>query len=152
MHDVYAWVDEQRETNQREFNRLLAQGRQLWTPTQIFNTCCVKWLVDGNDRGYDPWGGRDEYSPRNGCDGRRCNRAHPCIRLSFDTANKQTVATMSHRLDPFVNCLNNLVEEERAWPHSATVYHLNGYLRANETALREYDGFGRHLIKVERGH
>lgn len=145
MNDVYAWVDDQRERNRREFRRLLEQGRQMWTPSNIFNRCCVKWLIDGRDRGYDVDGYYDEYSPRNGCNG--CNRDHPCITLKFDAVTG-TTATMSHRLDPFVRCLHNI---DGAWPHSATIYHLNGYLRTNDTALRSQNCFGGHLVKVEPG-
>lgn len=147
METVNAWVDDQRERNNREFYHLLEQGRQVWTPNDIFKRCCVKWLVDGGDRRDDGYGFCDSYSPRNGCDGRRCNRDHPRITLRFDAATG-TTATMSHRLDPFVRCLINL---DGAWPHNATVYHLNGYLRTNETALRSHDGFGGHLVEVEPG-
>mmetsp|Transcript_39858 Transcript_39858/g.72938 ORF Transcript_39858/g.72938 Transcript_39858/m.72938 type:complete len:506 (-) Transcript_39858:76-1593(-) len=148
MDQVYAWVDDRRERNSREFYRLLEQGRQVWTPNDIFKRCCVEWLVDGEDSGDDGYELYDAYSPRNGCDERRCNRDHPHITLRFDAATGTTIATISHRLDPFVRCLNNL---DGAWPHNATVYHLNGYLRRNETALRSHDGFGGHLVKVEPG-
>jgi len=124
----------------------------VWTPNNIFNRCCVKWLVDGDDRGYDVDGYPGifgEYSPRRGCNGRRCNRDHPTIILRFDAAACVTIATISHRLDPFVRCLNNL---DGAWPHSATVWRITGYLRHVETALRSRDtGFGGHLVKVEPG-
>ena len=41
-------------------------------------------------------------SPRNGCDGHRCGRAHPCITLQFDLNQNATIAHLSHALDPFV--------------------------------------------------
>ncbi|KAL7527963.1 hypothetical protein ACHAWF_002381 [Thalassiosira exigua] len=150
--DLWGWVDDQRDKNRREFQRLLDRGRRVWTPAQVFNGCCVKWLVDGPDRRtYDEYDYLDEYSPRNGCNGRTCGRDHPFISLRFDSQRNGTVATMSHRLDPFVNCLNGLVEEGKAFPHSATVYNIDGYLRANWTALRSHGGFGSHLIKMEEG-
>lgn len=149
MADLWGWVEDQREKNSRAFYRLLEQGRSTWTPRDILNRCCVKWLVDGGAR-YDEYGGfYDEYSPRNGCSG--CSRDHPCITLRFNANTNMTIASMSHRLDPFVRCLNGLVSEEKAWPHSATEYHLDGYLRPNETVLRSHDGFGSHLIKVPKG-
>jgi len=146
MDRVYAWVEGRQERNIREFYRILEQGRRVWTPNNIFNRCCVKWLVDGDDRRYDVF---DEYSPRRGCNGRRCNRDHPTIILRFDAAACVTIATISHRLDPFVRCLNNL---DGAWPHSSTVWRITGYLRPVETALHSRDtGFGGNLVKVEPG-
>ena len=148
--DVYAWVDEQRDKNRRKFAQLLEEGRQIWTPRNIFNTCCVKWLVDGRKKNYeDDFYSFDEYSPRNGCTS--CERDHPMITLGFDSDSNSTTATLSHRLDPFLHYFEGLVAEGKAQRSTSTVYKLDGYLRPNFTALRSYDGFGSHLIKVDDG-
>jgi hypothetical protein len=99
---------------------------------------------------YDEYGGfyDDPFDPPSGCNG-RCNRDHPCITLRFDANTKSTIANLSHRLDPFVQCMNGLVEEGKAWPYSASEYQISGYLRSNVTLLRSHNGFGRHLVKVE---
>jgi hypothetical protein len=60
-------------------------------------------------------------------------------------------ATLSHRLDPFLNYFDWRVAKGTAQCSSNTVYHLDGYLWHNLTAIRSYDGFGGHLIKVEQG-
>ena len=146
MDDVYAWVEEQRDINRRKFAQLLEQGRQIWTPRNVFNTCCVKWLIDGR-RSSDAY--LDEYNPRNGCSS--CNRHHPVITLGFDCESNSTTATLSHPLDPFLNYFDKLVAEGKAQRCTSTVYKLDGYLRPNYTALESYSGFGRHLIKIEDG-
>lgn len=153
MGDVYAWVEDQRQRKRREFQQLLQRGREIWAPTHIFNSCCVKWLIDGNIQYHD-----DEYGvfyngcpfdPPSGCSGEGCNRDHPCITLRFDVDTKSTIAHLSHRLDPFVHYMNSLVAEGKAWPQSASEYQINGYLRPNLTNLRNHDGFGGHLVKFE---
>lgn len=154
MGEVWAWVDEQRDNNREKFNRLLQLGRETWTPKNVFNRCCVKWLVDGPKR-YDPYGDDyfDEYNLRNGCPGEhKCKRAHPFIALNFDAESTSTIATLSHQLDPFEEYFSTLVKEGKATgiPHSS-VYRVAGYLRPNLTALKSQNGFGNHLIKVEKG-
>ena len=134
------WIEEQRQKNRRRFYELLEEGRKKWTPRNIFNRCCVKWLVDG-PRVQDPC---DKYSPRNGCT--RCSRDHPCITLGFDEDSKVTIATISHLLDPFLNYFDWLVAEGKAQRVSSTEYHLDGHLRSNLTVLKSYGCFGGHLV------
>ena len=145
MDEVWAWVEDQRVDNRSRFDRFLAEQRKIWTPSRVFRRCCVKWIADGaplpND--YDFY---DEYSFRNGCCRLRCSRDHPKITLSFDSERNVTLATMSHQLDPFCNYFSQRLEEETAWPQSAFVYQLDGFLRPNLTNLRET--FKSHLISV----
>ncbi len=149
MADVFGWADEQREKRRREFFQLLQRGRDIWTPRHIFNRCCVKWLIQGRIQ-YDEYGGFYDtpFDRRDGCNG--CNRDHPCITLRFDVTTKSTIAHLSHRLDPFVQFLNGLVAEEKAWPQSASEYQVNGYLRPNISLFRQHRHFGGHLVKVEQ--
>lgn len=84
------------------------------------------------------------FDRKSGCNG--CNRDHPFITLRFDVTTKSTIAHLSHRLDPFVQFMNSLVAEEKAWPQSASEYQINGYLRPNLTLFRQHRGFGGHLI------
>lgn len=153
MDEVYAWVEDQRAANQVSFRRLLEQGRRKWTPTGIMNRCCVKWLMDGS-RQFDQYDDFifDEYNVRAGCEGqRKCKREHPCVMLGYDTNSRATIATLSHKLDPFLNYFDGLVAEGKAakLPHS--VYSIDGYLRPNLTALKSHNGFGNHLISIEKG-
>ena len=149
MDQVFGWVEDQRERKRREFYRLLQRGRDIWTPRHIFDRCCVKWLIDGRIQHHDEYGGfyDSPFDPPSGCN--RCSRDHPCITLRFDVTTKSTIAHLSHRLDPFLQCMNGLVEEGKAGPQSASEYQINGYIRPNLTLLRSHDGFGGHLIKVE---
>jgi hypothetical protein len=165
MNGVMAWVEERREDNRHRFFQFLDAQRQIWTPSNIFNRCCVKWTADGNYSDDE----FDEYSFRTGCHGpHHCRRDHPQITLSFDAESKVTTATISHRLDPFLAyfearlanetawpdpflayfeaCLAN----ETAWPQSETTYQLDGYLRQNMTDLHA-QRFGSHLLKVAPG-
>ena len=145
--DVFAWVDDQRERRRREFYRLLQRGREIWTPRHIFDRCCVKWLIHGRIQ-HDEYGGfyNDPFDPPSGCNS--CSRDHPYITLRFDVTTKSTIAHLSHRLDPFVQCMNGLVAEGKAWPQSASEYQINGYLRANITLLRQHRGFGGSRSKT----
>ena len=155
MDEVYAWVEDERAKNSQRFYRLLELGRRTWTPQSIFNRCCVKWLIDGGKRQdhYDEYDSFfDEYNVRSGCAGQhKCKRDHPFIELSFDEGSKSTIATLSHRLDPFVTYFDKLVSEGKATKLPHSVYKLNGYLRPSITSLRSNTPFGNHLIKIEKG-
>jgi hypothetical protein len=146
MDEVMAWAEDQRHDRRSRFDRFLAEQRKIWTPSRVFNRCCVKWIADGAPSPADCDEFYDGHSFRNGCDGRRCNRNHPKITLSFDSERNVTLATMSHQLDPFCNYFSQRLEEETAWPQSATVYQLDRFLRPNLTKLRET--FTSHLISV----
>ena len=155
MDEVYAWVEDERAKNSQRFYRLLERGRRIWTPQSIFSRCCVKWLIDGGQRQdhYDQYDCFfDEYNPRNGCPGQhKCKREHPFIELTFDPESKSTIATLSHRLDPFISYFDTLVSQGKATKLPHSIYKLNGYLRPSLTALRTNTPFGNHLIKVAKG-
>ena len=153
MADLWAWVDEQRDSNREKFNRLLQLGKRTWTPQHVFNRCCVKWLVDGPQQ-YDPYGDDyfDEYNPRNGCPGQhKCNRDHPCIALNYDSESNSTIATLTHQLDPFVEFLSTLIADGKATKLPHLVYRVDGFLRPTLTAFKSQNRFGNHLIKIEKG-
>ena len=154
MADLWAWVDEQRDSNIEKFNRLLQLGKRTWTPQHVFNRCCVKWLVYGPQQ-YDPYGDDyfDEYNPRNGCPGQhKCNRDHPCIALNYDSESNSTIATLTHQLDPFVEFLSTLIADGKATKLPHLVYRVDGFLRPTLTAFKSQNRFGNHLIKIEKGH
>mmetsp|Transcript_28218 Transcript_28218/g.40894 ORF Transcript_28218/g.40894 Transcript_28218/m.40894 type:complete len:485 (-) Transcript_28218:114-1568(-) len=153
MDEVYTWVEDKRKDEGRKaFFSFLSEQRQIWTPSHIFNQCCVKWLADGDpDLDEDDDGYFDEYSCRNGCDGSRCDRDHPRITLRFDASDGATVATVSHRLGPLLQYFNRRVSEGTAWPHGSTEYQLNGYIRENLTDMCSQDEFGGHLVKIKQG-
>ena len=152
--DVFAWADEQREEKRENFTRFLSSQRQIWTPNHIFNRCCVRGLADGIYSNDDAAYGEDfcdPYSFRGGCrDGHICKYDHPTITLSFDEETKKTIATLSHRLDPFVEYFDGLVAAGSAKPQGNMAYELDGYIRHNNSALRNHNGFGSHLVEVDK--
>lgn len=153
MDEVYAWVEDQRTRNRDDFYSFLDQQRAIWTPRNVFNRCCAKWLADGN---YTVWGDGygddyvDEYSFHNGCNG-NCGREHPRVVLSFDAERKSTIATISHQLDPFQRYFQERMNEDTAWIRDRSLYELNGFLRENDTKLRAQGHFGSHLVSIENG-
>jgi hypothetical protein len=154
MDDIYAWAEDQREEKRDNFIRFLNSQRQIWTPAHIFNRCCVKWLADGTYSNDDAFYGEDFCDPhsfRGGCrDGHVCRYDHPNITLRFDDETKKSIATLSHRLDPFVEYFDGLVAAGSAKPRGNMAYELDGYIRHNETALRNHTGFGSHLVEVDK--
>jgi hypothetical protein len=156
MDAAYAWGEDQQEEHRFRFNRFLGEQRKIWTPSHVFNRCCVRWLADGDFNGEEDFDGyssgdSDYYdsSFRNGCKGgSRCTGDHPKITLSFDRKQNVTLATISHQLDPFCNYFSQRCAEETARPQSAMVYKLGGFLRPNLTKLQE--NFSSHLITVSR--
>jgi hypothetical protein len=134
MYEIDAWVEDRRAANNAAFHQFLKEQKQIWTPPREMYKCCVKWLADGplkEDYGY---GDFDEYSFRNGCDG-RCGRDHPKITLSFDAKRKVVLATLSHQLDPFCKIFLQRCAEETAWPQSAISYELDGFLPSGLEAI-----------------
>lgn len=149
MDAVYAWVDDQKESNRNKFYRFLDEQRQKWLPRHVFNRCCVKWLADGPlsyEGEYD-----DPYSCRNGCRG-DCGREHPTIELDFDTGRNITTATLTHpELAPFRQYFQQCIDNGTAWVRDRSSYDLNGFLRENQTKLRRQDNFGSHLVTIAAG-
>lgn len=145
MDGMYAWVEDQRDQSRRDFYTFLREQRGIWTPNDTFKKCCVKWLADGKYHDY----GFDEYSFRNGCDG-RCNRKHPKIILKYNPEKKLTIATITDLLGPFLNFFSLRISEGTAWPFSEKVYELNGYLRENISDIEARGKFGFHLVSIDR--
>eukprot|EP00978_Attheya_sp_CCMP212_P046450 scaffold393146_cov47-Attheya_sp.AAC.1 len=69
MFEIDAWVEDRRAANSAAFYQFLNEQKKIWTPPREMNKCCVKWLADGPLEEDDEYGGYDEYSFRNGCDG-----------------------------------------------------------------------------------
>lgn len=137
-----------------EWKQYLQAQKDRWGPTELFERCCPRWLGSGRliyvshhgGLGFEPVNKQEWKSCPGGC-----KKCHPSITLFFDATLKKTVATISMRLDPFVKCLDEMVRDGRAVRKSPLYYVLNGYIRENETLLREHDGFSSHLVEVAMG-
>jgi hypothetical protein len=143
-----------------EWDEFVKQQRMVWTPPDLFEQCCPRWLASGRLQEFGHTTGAttthpsedDETQewPCTGC----CNKRHPSITLFFDEKRTTTIAVLSHRLDPFTIILDGRVEEGSAIRKSPLYYELKGYLRENLSQLRrhhEHGGLGPHLVKVAMG-
>ena len=85
--EAIAWGQEQDENSyenyENEWRRFVQQQRSIWSPTSIFDLCCVKWLVFGSESPYDDdeWDWNDGNIVGRGCN--YCERIHPYIELSL---------------------------------------------------------------------
>jgi len=126
----------------------LEHQKKTWTPSELYEKCCPRFLA----------GGVSEQT-KNGqfvcaCSScrRRCDKIHPIITLYFDANKKCTIATPSHRLDPFLRYLDRRVREKSAVAKSPYYYELDGFVRDNLHQLRHQQRlFGNHLVKVALG-
>lgn len=145
MTELSEWMEKRREESDAESAVLEAEQRKIWTPANIFETCCVRWLADGAEvLGYRDRDGR-------GCSG-GCGKAHP--RVALDFRGGRAVAVLSHELDPFVRYFDDLCDRglARRSPDddapSGRRYHLKGFLHTHADELKISSSFGTHLVKV----
>ena len=154
--EAMAWGMEQEEEYAEEFDQLVREQRAIWTPRDVFDTCCTKWLVNGpEDKSNDAHLQKHLYDWNDGnvaslgCD--NCSLAHPTINLSFDSKRGVTVATISHLLDPFVRCMEGLMTNGSAQKVSEKVYRLDGYIRENVPKIRRGNSdIGKHLVRLTK--
>jgi hypothetical protein len=136
----------------QQYQTFISQQRQIWTPNDVFEKCCPHFLVGGdlNDGGdqNNQEGLKDAtYSCHGGC-----QKAHPTITLFYDTNKSKTVAILSHRLNPFLEYLQNRVDEGTATYKTPYFYELKGFIRENiNFAGKHQILFGRHLVKIAIG-
>lgn len=138
-----------------EFNAFVRENQEIWTPRDIFDTCCVKWLVDGREK---PFASHyqsyflDEMNDGNvvgkGCD--YCSLAHPEITLSFDETKRVTVVTLSHLLDPFVKVMEDQVKKGTARKKKEGVYSIDGFLGDVAQTIRKGNHIGKHLVTAKK--
>ena len=112
-----AWGEEQEMEAEDNWNRFVRRQQAIWTPKDIFQKCCVKWLVNGPedrpnwytvvDPFEDQW--NDGNLPHLGCD--YCQKNHPVIDLSFDEEKGCVIALLRYPLDPFVIVMDVLVNQ-----------------------------------------
>ncbi|KAL3923850.1 MAG: hypothetical protein SGILL_001409 [Bacillariaceae sp.] len=137
--------------NPRHYERFLAEQGQRWTPPELFEKCCPQFLAGGSQQERRKDG---TYS----CQG-SCHKAHPTITLFFDTKEVQTIAILSHRLDPFVEYLDSRVKDGTAFCKTPFYYELKGFIRENMAIMSQQSSegrgqhhfFGSHLVKVALG-
>jgi hypothetical protein len=154
LDDFWKKLDN-RHNQKSEWRRYLQAQRNLWGPEDLFERSCPRWLGSGRLTYHISHHGGIGFEPVKeqewkACPG-GCKKCHPSITLFFDTTQKKTVATISMRLEPFVKCLDQMVREGRAVQKTPLYYVLDGYIRENETLLREHKGFSSHLVDVAMG-
>lgn len=125
------------------YDDFLLRQRDVWTPSDIYDNCCPRFLAGGVSR-------RSKSGQFVCCGG--CNKLHPLITLYFDSAKNCTVATLSYRLDPFTKYFDQCVKEGNGVWKSPLYCELKGFLRENLHRLRHHQRFfGGHLVKTAIG-
>jgi hypothetical protein len=138
--------------NPRHYQTFISEQREIWTPNELFGKCCPHFLAGGElNAGGDLLNEENLRYTMYACQG-GCRKAHPTITLFYDVDKSITVAILSHRLDPFVEYLQNRVDEGTATFKTPYYYELKGFIRENiHYARQQQNLFGRHLVKVAMG-
>jgi hypothetical protein len=171
LTELSGWMEKQRDEDEARMAQIRHEQEQIWTPLHVFDTCCVQWLADGwettttvGQRISSGGGGGST-----GCSG-GCGKAHPRIVFDWQQRDKNVdgtaVATLSHKLDPFLRYFERLCEEglattmdktdkdshtsstDCATSSSSKKYLLNGFLQAHLDRLQETCESKSHLYKV----
>ena len=142
--DLFDHHDNGRDkVNGSAYGDFLRGQKNMWTPNQISERCCPEFLAGGasiRDK-------NGQFVCRAGC-----HKIHPIITLYFDREKQCTVATLSCRLDPFIDYFDQCVNEGNAVWKSPLYCELNGFLRENLHKLRHRQRFfGGHLVKTAIG-
>jgi hypothetical protein len=124
------YMESQREIASKRRRKLESEAKQKWTPTNILNSACIPWLMEGMEvagHGGDAIGSAVALSM--GCSG-GCGKVHPRITLSFSSSSSDksssdagesfAKATLSHSLDPFIDYFDNLCQEGLATKQTGT--------------------------------
>ena len=139
----------------------------IWTPAVLRNHCCLQWLANGRDPPPEAHLCFDGCPFTEGCRrGRGCDKAHPLIEMTFDRKTHKTMATLSHPLDPFVSCFDQILEEGKGAlvvmdnddsESKNNVFQprkcqLDGYLREILHGTHSHPAlpFGEHLIHCSK--
>lgn len=133
----------------QRYQAFLESQKETWTPPELFDKCCPNFLAGGErEEEFHTIRRKDgSYSCRGGC-----HKAHPTITLFFDANKSQTIAILSHRLDPFLQYLQHRVDEGTAVCKTPYYYELKGFVRENVNHAKEHHNlFGGHLVKVALG-
>jgi hypothetical protein len=146
MTELSEFNQKQQEKAAEKLAAIEKELRRSWTPTELFDVCCVPWLADGAEvMGHKHLGNR-------GCSG-GCGKEHPRISLDFvykkENDEQQSVASLSHALDPFVEHFEELCRQGLATRKiSSSEYYLTGSLQTHVERLQQRAQFGFHLVKV----
>jgi hypothetical protein len=152
LTEMSEYMEKQAEYAAAAKVKLEARIRNIWTPPDILEHCCIPWLADGTE----VVGHRTNNHVTRGCSG-GCGKEHPRITLDFVTktnkgGTKGSIATLSHPLDPFVAYFGELCERGKATRIEssayASEYSLHGFLQEHVEDLQKTDRFAYHLVKV----
>ena len=140
MTEMSEWMEKRQEEAAKKMAAVEEEQRKIWTPNEVFDQCCTQWLADGNEiLGLQPG------QASKGCNG-GCGKAHPRITLDFQ--NGQTLATLSHELDPFLKHFDDLCAQGLARRNNASNYELTGFIPTHHEKLKQSITIGSHLVKV----
>ena len=162
--------DEQHRQLMIEWEDFVAQQERLWTPSDLRDKCCLRWLghgkkpiqllhhhhhyhhhshhnMDHSHQRRSNGGPTDTASSRScdemifACSG-GCHKLHPSITLHYDEDEHCCVAVVSHPLDPFEVYFERLVQQNIAIRITPFYFKLRGYVRENYYRIRrqEYSG------------
>jgi len=134
---------------QRAYETFLLNQKSVWTPPELFEKCCPRFLGAGGD-GQELFHSIRRKDGTWSCPG-GCNKIHPTITLFFDTEKLHSVAILSVPLDPFNKYFNSRVKDGSAVCKTPFYYELDGFVRSNLNKLKEQKLFGNHLVKVAMG-
>ena len=151
------YVAKQQEIASNRRQVLEEEARRQWGRENL-ESVCVPWLMEGREV---PGHGGGAIGNVVGCSG-GCSKSHPRITLSFDGEKNCCYASISHRLDPFINYFSKLCQEGLASKEAnATAtklqlqtsggdaqvnYNLKGYLERHLAMLRQH--LPNHLVDV----
>jgi hypothetical protein len=147
LMEMSEYVERQSEHASVARAKLEAEQRQIWTPAEILEKCCVLWLSDGSE----VVGHRTNHHIAKGCSG-GCGKDHPRVTLEFHETDGST-ALLSHAFNPFVKHFEELCELGLASRMDVDdgekpKYKLKGFLLCHDHRLRRSTRFGYHLVKV----
>lgn len=148
LTEMSEWMEAQREKSEEKAKALAAAQRKLWTPASVFDQCCSKWLADGPE--IQPSGCKaGSTMAAKGCSG-ACGKEHARVLLEWNTHRGVAVASVSHKLDPFVNYFEGLCREGFAKKSDSNelCFELNGFLKEHVDKMEQSVPFGMHLVKV----
>jgi hypothetical protein len=125
--ELSEWMEGQREKAEEALEAMKETQRRVWTPTEIYDACCPKWIAHGPELGLTTRQIQaGAASTGKGCNG-GCGKEHPRIQLKW--RNGKTLATLSHALDPLVKYMDNLCQRGTAVNEKPLVYAIDCFIQ-----------------------
>lgn len=124
--ELSEWMEGQRAQAEQALEAMKETQRSVWTPPELYDTCCPKWIAHGPEMGVtNRQIQAGVASSSRGCNG-GCGKEHPRIMLQW--RGKKTHATLSDALDPFVNYMEDLCQRGLAAKERPLVYAIDCFI------------------------